>query len=66
MLINRLEMMMESSKFEKIIEVKCRKEGKIHSKLSLGIFSFEYHRDYIKAAKWNIHPTQSGFSGIAS
>ena len=47
-------MMMESLKLEKIIEVKCRKEGIIHSKLSVGIFSFEYHSDHIKAPEKEI------------
>ena len=45
---------MESLKLEKIIEVKCRKEGIIHSKLSLGLFSFEYHSDHIKAPEKEI------------
>ena len=42
---------MESLKLEKIIKVKYRKEGIINSKLSLGIFSFEYHSGHIKAGE---------------
>lgn len=42
---------MQSLKLEKIIKVKYRKEGIINSKLSLGIFSFEYHSGHIKAAE---------------
>lgn len=53
--ISRLEMMMQSLKLEKIIKVKYRKEGIIHSKLSLGIFSFEYHSGHIKAAEKEVY-----------
>lgn len=48
--INRFEMVAESSKLEKMIKMTCRKEGIVYSKLPPGILSFECCSGHINAA----------------